>query len=140
MGSADCFSISGVGDEHARSHYIVDARSSFFQGRRDDLEAPLGLNVRIRIYEAIEANWSSTRHQHSIADPDGATKPDGLLEWRTRLDALSRFQDLRGNSSSCSNRSSTAVCSSLTSDFKRVWAVVSWMLTIRILRSAVCSA
>src|SRR5205823_4157299 len=118
---------------------LLDRRAGLPERGRDDLEAPSRLHVRVRIDVSVGPDRRGAGHEHAVACAHSAAEADGLLERRAGGDpkpgALLDYPGLRnGRSSSCSNRSWTAVRSSLTSALRRSCDGVSLTLTTRIRR------
>src|SRR5437762_1490375 len=141
VGASHRRAIFGVSDEHSIRHDLIRRRADLGQRGGDDLEAALRLHVGVRVDRSVGPDRSRARDEDAVAETDGAAESDRFLVRRPRADPCSRGQGLRnGSSSSCSNRSWTAVRSSATSSLTRSCDELSVTFATRIRRNVVCSA
>lgn len=76
----DSVTVSGIHEEHARSHHVTKRRAGLAKRFVDDLQAPSRLYTYLGIYVAVRPDRGSCGHEdempvaHSPAEADGRLK------------------------------------------------------------------
>ena len=78
----DSVTVSGIHEEHTRSHHVTKRRAGLAKRFVDDLQAPLSLHTDVRVNVAVRPDRSSCGNEDEMLVADSPAEADGRLERR----------------------------------------------------------